>query len=150
ALDGAQGPARAFERLLHRRNGPEAEHPRLDSGDAIGDEPGDRLKATAFGPCPLRQHDRGGAAIESRCVARRDRSVGPGGRLGGGWRLHCRTGAVVLVSVEDSGTLGAGELEGNDLVLEFARRLRRGEALLRAQGPTVLRLAAHLKLPGEI
>src|SRR5216684_4086587 len=50
ALDLAEGPARAGERLLHRRDRPEAEHAGLDRGDAIGDESGQRLEAALLGP----------------------------------------------------------------------------------------------------
>jgi hypothetical protein len=37
----------------------------------------------------------------------------------------------MLVGCEDRRTLAARDVDGNDLVLELARSLRRGEALLR-------------------
>jgi hypothetical protein len=56
----------------------------------------------------------------------------------------------VLVGVKDGRPLTAGDLDGNDLALEPAGRLGRGEALLRAQCPTVLRVAADLKFADQI
>src|SRR5713226_3289566 len=45
-----EAPAGALQRLLHRGNGSKAEHPGLNGGDAVGDEPGDRLEAVLL--CP--------------------------------------------------------------------------------------------------
>ena len=56
----------------------------------------------------------------------------------------------MLIGGEDGRALAAGDLDGNDLVLELARLLRRGEALLRAQRPPVLRLAADLEFADQI
>ena len=57
---------------------------------------------------------------------------------------------VVLVLSKDGRAFAAGYLDGNDLVLEPAGRLGRGEALLRAQCPPVLRLAADLEFADQI
>src|SRR5229473_7994021 len=50
ALNRPEAPAGTLQRLLHRRDRAEAEHPGLDAGDAVGDEPGDRLDAAPL--CP--------------------------------------------------------------------------------------------------
>jgi hypothetical protein len=61
-----------------------------------------------------------------------------------------RVGPVVLVLVERRGSLFAGDLHRHDLRIEMTGGLRGGKALLRSQGPPVLRLAGDLVFLGQI
>ena len=60
-------------------------------------------------------------------------------------RLERRLRPIVLILIKYRRALAAGKLERDNLFLEFSRGLRREEALLRAQRPFVLRLAADPK-----
>jgi len=80
SLDVAEPPPGAVQRLTHRRDRAEAEHARLDSGDPVRYEAGDRIETAAFRPILICQHHRGSAAVEARRIAGGDRPV-PGERL---------------------------------------------------------------------
>src|SRR5229473_2083109 len=149
-LDFGGAPAGALERLLDGRNGSEPEHPGLDRRDAPGDETRHRDDAARRRPLLLHQHRRRRPAVQSWRVAGGDGAAVAEGGLQCRQRLERRAGPWVLVGLEGSRTLAAAQLDGNDLVLEPARRLRRAEQLLRAQRPPVLLLAADLELADEV
>jgi hypothetical protein len=53
-LDVAEFPPGAVEGPAHRRDRSEAEHPRLDGGNAVGDEAGCRFDTAGLRPIPIR------------------------------------------------------------------------------------------------
>src|SRR5919109_3348838 len=53
----------------------ESAHPRFDRGDTVRHEPRQRLETTFLGERALGHDHRRGAAVQTRCVAGRDRAV---------------------------------------------------------------------------
>ena len=145
ALDGADVPAGALQGLLDR---------------------GHRSQCRTCPVRPPRCRTRRGALSGRDRASRPTRSsastigrsgIVQSGRVAGGdgavraergleprQRFERRVGPVVLVLVEWRRSLLAGHFDRHDLRLEMTGRLRRGEALLRAQRPAVLRLARDL------
>src|SRR5215510_2274009 len=72
ALDIAEPPVGARERLLHSRHRTEAEHARLDGGDAIADEPRHGFNRLGVGEGTVGDDHGGRAAIEAWRIAGRD------------------------------------------------------------------------------
>jgi hypothetical protein len=62
-LHRAETPTPTVQRLFDGRDRAEAEHPGLDGGDAVGDEPGHRRETTLLRPGFIGQHHRGGQGI---------------------------------------------------------------------------------------
>src|SRR5262249_31340205 len=63
AIDRAERPAGAIERLAHRWNRAEAEHSGLDRRDAIGNEARCRDEAALLRPFLVCHHHRGATAV---------------------------------------------------------------------------------------
>src|SRR5258708_17440808 len=120
ALDLRDGPARALPRLLDRGNGATAEHARLDGGDAIGHQAGDRPEAALFGPFLVRHDDRRGTGVDPRRIAGGDRAALAEGRLQRPPFLHPGGPAVMLVPGGRRPGPAAPHPDPGDLPPEFA------------------------------
>jgi len=151
ALDGAHVPAGALQGLRDRGHRSQSEHARFDrsnagkrQGRAVGARP--RWSAQA----PSASTTAGSSIVQSRGVAGGDGAVGTERRLEPRQCFERRVGPVVLVLVEWRGSLLAGDLHRHDLRFEITIGLRGGEALLRSQGPAVLRLAGDLVFLDQI
>ncbi len=138
-VDVGEGEARALERLRDRERRRVAHHLGLDAADGPGAEaqPGGQAAASCLGLA--HQDDRRGAVVDPRRVAGGDGAIfpehGPELRepVGG------RPGARVLVAGERS--VGARNVDRDDLRLEMAGLDRRDRALLTAQREGVLLVA---------
>ena len=142
ALHVADRLARLLERLRARVRRRAREPRELVRDVALRDDRGQRLE-----PAPLREllrahDDAGGAVVDAGRVAGRDRPFGIHRGLQGGELLERRVAAHRLV--------GRHLADGNDLVVEAARVLRRRGALVRAKRPRVLVLARDAELAGDL
>ena len=96
------------------------------------------------------QHERGGAVIDARRVAGRDRAfLREGGRSLASARSSCR-GADIFVLVDDDVALAGRDREGDDLVLELAGLLAASALFCEATRERVLLVAGDLPLGGDV
>ena len=96
------------------------------------------------------QNQRGRAVVETRGVAGGHRALLVEGRLQLGHRVQRRTGANILVLIDDDVALSGLDGDGNDLVLEPAGLLRILGLVLRAGGERVLLFAGDLPFGGDV
>ena len=138
ALDVAERPAGALQRLPHGGHGPEAEHARLDRRDAVGDQP----RASARGPAASAK-PRSATIIAAAPLLRPGALPAvmvPSGRKAGLSLARVSSvvsGRLCLVLGEDLRALAALDLDRRrSRASNLPGRLRGGEALLRALAPS--------------
>src|SRR5207237_10081587 len=69
-----------LEQLPDGRNRPDAHHAGVNAGHRAADEPAERLDAELLRLLLARDHERGGAVVDSARVARSDGALGAKGR----------------------------------------------------------------------
>ena len=124
ALNRADVPAGALQRLLHCRDWSKAEHAGLDRRDAVGDEARRRGEAVLLSPGLVREHHRAAASFSPGALPA---VIVPFDRKAGFSRASASSvvsGRLRLVLVELGRSLLAGHFDGHDLRLEMAGRLR--------------------------
>ena len=131
SIEPISHPARSSA-CLTAGTGPNPNMPGLDRRDAVGDEPRTRLKRPLLGPGLVCEHHGGRRVVEAGSIAGGNGAVRAKGRLQSRQRLDCGVGMIAFVLIELRWPLFAGDLDRCDLSLEMSRRLRAGEALLRA------------------
>src|SRR5215831_15138328 len=150
ALHIAEPPARTRKSDLDRGNRTETEHPGLNRGNAVRDEP--HHGRDGLGVCKgTISNDHGcGAAVQPRCVTSCDGAALTEGRTQFCKALECRIGSRCLVGHERRDALLAPYFDRDNLINEFTRLLRPAEALLRAFGKTILSVARQLRLRDKV
>src|SRR5262245_20323438 len=137
---------RPIERLFDRRHGTHAHDGGIDAGGRKRENARQWLPSELRGALRSGDDDSGGAVVDARGVARRDRSVLLERRLQAGELLWGSAGAWIFVGVErDRIALLLWNLHRHDLVLEQAGLNRALRTALTLRRVRVLLLAAHVE-----
>ena len=141
----------AIHQLPGRRHRPDAHDPRRHAGGCRRQHARPRRQAVTLHRRLGGDDHRGGAVVDPRGVAGRDRAGTAERRLELGQAFKRGLGPRMLVLVDhDRPALAAGRLDRDDLLGEIAGRDRCSGAPLRAQREGVLVGARHLEFLGDV
>ena len=143
-------PARLLQRLAGGGNGTGAHNLGIHAGLGPAGDAGQRRQAARGGILGAHQHQRRGAVIEARGIARRHGAVLCKSRTQSRHRLERGAVADVFVCVHHGFALAVLHRHGRNLVLEAAGFPRRFRLVLGGDGEFVLFFAGDLPLLRDI